>query len=121
MTLTLYLSKRSLYASVGDPPRPYEITWKEWSFEPTPRRKWRLPGSSIIQVRWDSVPFAIMTPHFAKLVSRPPGTRLAFAGEDYGLDAESCFNLALAKLRGFRIQPKGEALSENTQESTAAR
>jgi hypothetical protein len=109
--LIVYMAKRSISMQIGDPPRPYEITWNEWSFEPRPRRRWRLPGSLSIQTLWDPVPLAIITPHFAKLVTRPPGTRLAFAGEDYGLDAESCANIALANRRGFRLEPKQENAS----------
>jgi hypothetical protein len=106
MTLTIYRNKRSLNLTLCDPPYPYAIEWDEWSFEPIPRRRWRVRGSESIHERSDPYALKIITPPLAQLVDQPTGKHLAWRDDKFGIGAESCAFLAFAGKRGFRLAAK---------------
>jgi hypothetical protein len=106
--LTLYRSRRSIF--VVDPSSGASgvkarrlIEWDTWGFAPLARAAFpgRAPG--VFHGCAESIAVAVVTPHFAKIVDRQSGPRLAFHGEPDGVDAETAAVLAFARQRGFKL------------------
>jgi hypothetical protein len=110
MTLTIHRSKRLIFTAVADPRHRSGVTarrvveWEEWSFEPNDQKGWPGREFTFFHGRTASIPLAVVAPHFAAMVDRPGGKRLAFYGDEYGVDAASVATLAFGRQKGFRVQ-----------------
>lgn len=114
MTVTIHRSRRTIFSvasssgNSGIKARTL-FEWTEWSFARSARWAFAATSPDVFHGRDESVAMAVIAPHFARLVERASGLRLAFQGEEYGVDAESVASLAFSGQRGFRLADREEA------------